>query len=164
MKTVLIALMLASAIPTPVLAQRYQYYLLLDSAVPAARGALLGSGHVAGPTVRRADGLNQHSFTTVLPDSSGAPTRGELRVIMVSRGDTITRIQVRADAQGDDSAAVKAAAQYFVRQLTEVFGRPASAGEEAGWCWSTRRRFIDLIIDRAYGSVSLALSYGSQDQ
>lgn len=164
MKTVLLALVLASVIPAPALAQRYQYHLLLDSTVPAARAALLGSGHAAGSTVRRADGLNQHSFTTVLPDSSGAPTRVALHVIMVSRGDTITRIQVRADAQGDDSAAVKAAAHYFVGQLTAVFGRPASAGEEAGWCWSTRRRFIDLIVDRAYGNVSMALSYGSQDR
>ncbi len=164
MKTVLLALILASVIPAPVLAQRYQYHLLLDSTVPAARAALLGSGHVAGPTVQRTDGLNQYSFTTVLPDSSGAPTRFELRVIMVSRGDSITRIQVRADAQGADSTAVKAAAQYFVGQLTAVFGRPASAGEEAGWCWSTRRRFIDLIVDRAYGTVSLALGYGSQDR
>ena len=163
MKTVSLALMLASVIPAPALAQRYQYQLLLDSSVTAARAALLGSGHVAGPTVQRADGLNQHSFTTVLPDSSGAPTGVELRVIMVSRGDSITRIQARADAQGNDSAAVKVAARYFVRQLTAVFGRPASEGEEAGWCWSTRRRFIDLIVDRAYGNVSLALSYGSQD-
>jgi hypothetical protein len=160
MKTVSLALMLASVIPAPVLAQRYQYHVLLDSTVPEARAALLRSG----PTVRRSDGLNQHTFTTLLPDSGGAPTRVELRVIMVSRGDSITRIQVRADAQGDDSAAVKVAAQYFVSQLTAVFGRPASAGEEAGWCWSTRRRFIDLIVDRAYGNVSLALSYGSQDQ
>jgi hypothetical protein len=57
---------------------------------------------------------------------------------------------------------VKAAARYFVGQLTTILGRPASSGEEAGWCWSTRRHFIDLLVDRAYGSVSLALNYGSQ--
>ncbi|MFI5109715.1 MAG: hypothetical protein ACHP78_12815 [Terriglobales bacterium] len=164
MKKVLLGLMLAGIITTPGLAQQHEYYLLLDSTVSAARAALLRTGHSGGATIQRADGLTQHTFKTMLPDSSGEPTRVEMSVVMVTRGDTITRIQVRADAQGRDSTAVKSATQYFVRQLTQVFGRPASAGEEAGWCWSTRRRFIDLTVDRAYGSVSLAVGYGSQDR
>lgn len=164
MRPVLLALVLAGAIQSPALAQRYQYHLLLDSTVSQARSALLGSGHSASPAVRRADGLSQQAFTTVLPDSSGAPTGVALSVVMVSRGDTITRIQARAEAQGNDSAAVKTAADFFVRQLTHELGRPASAGEEAGWCWSTRHRFIDVVVDRAYGSVSLALNYASQER
>jgi hypothetical protein len=164
MKRVLLALTLAGVIPRATLAQRYQYHLLLDSTVSAARSALLAGGHEAGSTVRRADGLDQRAFTTALPDSNGAPTRVVLHVTMVSRGDTITRIQASADAPGEDSAAVKSAARYFAHQLTAVLGRPASEGEEAGWCWTTRRRFVDMVVDRAYGRVSLALNFAAQNR
>lgn len=164
MKTVLLAFTLACVIPAPMRAQRYDYHLLLDSTAPAASAALLSTGHRADPAVQRPDGLVQYSFATVLPDSGGAPTAAELHVLIISQGDRITRIVLRAAAHGEDSAIVKTAAQFFVHRLTAAFGRPMAANDDTDWCWSTRRRFVDLTLDRAYGEVSLTLGYGPQDR
>lgn len=164
MKTVLLAFVLASAIPARIEAQRYDYHLLLDSTAPAAGAVLVSTGHRAEPALQRPDGLMQRSFVTVLPDSSGDTTTAELRVLIVSQGDRITRIVLRAAVQGADSGSVKTAARFFVQRLTAAFGRPMAADDDTDWCWSTRSRFIDLTLDRAYGEVSLTLGYGRQDR
>ena len=163
MRPVLLAVTLVGLIPAPVLAQQYDYHLLLDSTAAAAGGVLLRNGHHPDRTRDRPDGYTERSFTTLLPDSGGAPARGDLHVTIVSQGNTITRIGLRADSHGDDTLAVKAAAQFFVTHLKGAMGRPASENEDSDWCWSTRRRFIDLTLDRAYGGVSLTIGYGAQD-
>jgi len=160
MRGMLVAIALAGVAPTRVLAQRYDYHLLLDSTVSAARVVLLGTGHQAAGVERRGDGVSQESFTTVLPDSLGAPGSAPLGVVMLGSNDRVTRIVLSAEGSGSDSVAVTTGARYLVRRLTAIFGPPLTPGDQSDWCWSTPRRFIDLALDRTAGSVSLTLAYG----
>lgn len=159
MKTAPLVLALAALLPAQLSAQRFDYHLLLDSAMPAARAALLAAGHRANASEQRPDGFTQQTYTATLPDSAGAPTTTEMTVVLIGRADRITRVVLRASSNGPDTAAVKSASQYFVRRLTEVYGRPMNAGEETGWCWMTRQRAVDLTLDRVSGEVSLIVGY-----
>jgi len=149
MKTTMLAVSLGLLIPATLSAQRYDYDQYLDSTATAARSALESSGHHASRARTRPDGVTESPFTIALPDSTGAPAGGELRVTMLSRDETIIRVFARATARGQDTTALLAAGRYFAERLTESFGRPASVDEGVNWCWATPRRFIDVTIDRS---------------
>lgn len=159
MKATVLALSLSCLLPAGLTAQRYDYQLLLDSGRAAAGSALLRTGHSAEAAMTRPDGYTQSPFTTVLPDANGAPARGELRVTIVSRGDSVVRVFARAEAQGRDTVLLLAAGRYFAARLGASFGQPASVEQDVDWCWTTPRNFIDVTLDRQGGGMTLTLGF-----
>ncbi|HWO88250.1 MAG TPA: hypothetical protein VNL98_03750 [Gemmatimonadales bacterium] len=159
MKAIVLAVAACGALPTALSAQRYDYHLLLDSSVTAAMAALERSGHRPERAVVRPDGVTEARFSTQLPDSSGTPARGELRVVVLSRADSIIRIFAQASAERGDTAAVREAGLYFIRHLTRVFGRPAHVEQDYDWCWTPRRRFVSVSMERAGAALTLNVAY-----
>lgn len=160
MKAIVLATAVAfGALPNALLAQRYDYQTLLDSSASAASAALERSGHRPGRSMLRPDRVTEARFTTQLPDTSGTPSRGELRVILLSRGDSVIRVFVQASGEGADTMAIRDAGRYFVRHLTALLGRPAHVEEGVDWCWAPRRRFINVTMERAGPALTLSVAY-----
>ncbi len=166
MRTVVLAVTLAGFLPAAVEAQQlFDYHTLLDSTVPAATASLTASGHRADQILRRPDGQSQLPFVLALVDSSsGTPLRLELNVTLLSQADRVTRVLVHAVSHGADTALFKTTLQGFVNRLTAVYGRPLTSGEEAGWCWSAARRWIDLTVDRSSTELALNVGIGPNDR
>ncbi len=166
MRTVVLAVTLAGCLPAAVEAQQlFDYHTLLDSTVPAATASLTASGHRADPILRRPDGQAQLPFVLAMVDSSGGtPRRLELGVTLLSQGDRVTRVVVHAASRGADTVLLKTTLLGFVNRLTAVYGRPLTSGEDAGWCWSAARRWIDLTLDRSPAELGLNVGIGPNDR
>ena len=164
MKTTILACTLLAAAATRLPAQRYDYQQLLDSTATAANAVLIANGHRATGSNRRADGFTEQNYAIGLPDSAGTPGTAMMRLVVVSRRDTISRIGIHvASSDGPDSTLIKTAADYFIRRMRATLGREA-AGGEGDYCWSTRRNFVTVTLDRAYGEVTLTVGFSPPDR